>query len=295
MTLVLFAAVFSGCKKEVQKPVEPVEPEKIPISISSTVTKVSGNAFENGDAIGVFVVNAVENGAQGDLNVSGNHMDNVKYTLSYSDAKWVCDGEYYWKDSQTKAEFYCYYPYKEEIGANVEAVHFTLPADQSTESALKSAEILWGKTGQESPREESVNITTSHRTSQLVIKLKPGAGFTEETLMQSVGAVIINNLKCEAVLNLKNGALTAEGTASDMIPYKYGNQYRAFVVPQKIDNEVLVTLDVDGQQRTLSTTVDFTSNTIKTCTLTINKIHEGINVGIGGWEEDGIDYGGIIN
>lgn len=289
------AAVLAGCKKD---PVKTVEEGKIPISISSSVTKVSGNAFENGDAIGLYVVNATGSEGSwtpGELKASGNHIDNVKYTLSFADAKWTCDGEYYWKDSQTRAEFFCYYPYKAAVGSNVEAVSFTLPTDQSSEAAFKSAEILWGKTGLETPREESVDIATSHRTGQLVVKLLPGAGFTEETLAQSVSGVTVNNLKCGAVLNLKNGSLSATGAVSDIVPLQSGNQYRAFVVPQKIAGQALVTVDVDGQKRSLTATVDFTSNTVKTCTITINKISEGINVSIGGWEEDEIDYGGTLN
>ena len=41
--------------------------------------------------------------------------------------------------------------------------------------------------------------------------------------------------------------------------------------------------------------IEFTSNTRKKCTITVNKINEGINVDIGGWEEDEIDYGGTLN
>lgn len=297
MTIILLTALVCGCKKEAGT-TPPVEEQKIPIRISTTVTKVSENAFENGDEIGVFVVNASgSEGAwtAGELKPSGNHLDNVRYSFSYSEAEWKCDGDYYWKDDRTKAEFYCYYPYKASVGSDVEAVSFTLPTDQSTEAAFKSAEILWGKTGLETPKEENIAISTSHRTGQLVINLKPGASFTEETLMQSVSSVTVNNLKCGAVLNLKDGALTADGAAADILPLKDGSRYRAFVVPQKIENQTLVTVDVDGMKRSLTTTVDFTSNTVKTCTLTINKISEGINVSIGGWEEDGFDYGGILN
>lgn len=296
--LLLAAAVcVCGCHKNTQpeEPNKPVETDKIPISIATTVTKVAGNAFEDGDAVGVFVVNALENGAAGELRAVGNHIDNGKFTLSFADAQWKSDKEYYWKDSQTKAEFYCYYPYKTSIGSNVAAVSFTVPADQSTEAAFKSAEILWGKTGLEAPTEESVMINTTHRMGQLVVKIKAGAGFTEETLAQSVTGVTVNNLKCGAVLNLKNGVLSATGTAADIIPFSNAGTYRAFVVPQKIENTALVTVEVDGVKRALTTTVDFTSNIVKTCTLTINKISEGVNISIGGWEEDEIDYGGILN
>lgn len=284
--------VVAGCDIELL----PKEELPVPISISTTLTKVSGDRFETGDAIGLFVVNgtASDNGewTSGTLAASGNHIDNGKYVFS---GTWETDGEYYWKDSETQAEFYCYYPYKEDIGNNHEAVSFAVPADQSTAEAFKSAEILWGRTGMTAPTEKRVNITATHRTGQIVIEIVPGKGFTQETLAESLGGVTVNGLKCNASLNLKDGSLKASGEASDIKPYKDGDVWKALVVPQSVDNEALVTIIVDGQPRVLVQTVDFTPNSIKKCTITVNKINEGINVGIGGWEDDSNDYGGILN
>ena len=67
------------------------------------------------------------------------------------------------------------------------------------------------------------------------------------------------------------------------------------IPPQKIDNAALVTLVIDGLERTLVQTVDFTSNSRKKCTITIDKLNEGVNVSIGGWEDDNNDYGGTLN
>ena len=67
------------------------------------------------------------------------------------------------------------------------------------------------------------------------------------------------------------------------------------IVPQTVTDRVLITLDVNGMERTLTKSIEFSSNSRKKCTLTINKISEGINVGIGGWEDDDTDYGGVLN
>ena len=67
------------------------------------------------------------------------------------------------------------------------------------------------------------------------------------------------------------------------------------IVPQTVTDRVLITLDVNGMERTLAKSIEFSSNSRKKCTLTINKISEGINVGIGGWENDDTDYGGVLN
>lgn len=285
-----------GCDKNTRPGNEP-EP-KLPIRITSSVadgTKVSGDAFEQKDAVGVYVVNGSEaqenNWSSGTLANAGNHMDNVRFTLTDS---WKADTEHYWKDSRTKADFYCYFPFKNNI-TDVESVEFTTPADQSTLSAFKSCEILWGRSVLESPTEDSINIQTSHKMSQLVIEIKPGKGFTEETLRSSITKVRVNNIKCHPVLNLKTGKLTASGEASDIMPYYDGSAYRIMAAPQKLASATLVTVTVDGMERKLSSDIEFTSNTRKKCTITVNKINEGINVSIGGWEDDSTDYGGTLN
>ena len=82
-------AIASGCNKTEGKKEEP----KIPIRISTSVTKVSDNDFESGDAIGLYVVNAVASGenawSSGNLQASGNHLDNARF--SYDGSNWKSD------------------------------------------------------------------------------------------------------------------------------------------------------------------------------------------------------------
>ncbi|MGM9742509.1 MAG: fimbrillin family protein [Candidatus Cryptobacteroides sp.] len=293
LTAIAVVIAMAGCDKIGNST---PEEKPVPIRITSTVSKVASDQFELNDAIGIYVVNAEENAGgtwnPGTLKVSGNHLDNVKYTYS---GTWEPEQEYYWKDSRTKADFYCYYPYISSAPADISAVPFTVPSDQSTIEAFKSGEILWGRTSLASPSENAVNIMTSHRTSQLTIEVVPGKGFTEATLKESITSLKINNIRCNATLNLNDGTLSATGSMSDVIPYCEGMRWSALIVPQKIESLALVTLVVDGVERSLIQTVEFSSNSRKKCTITVNKISEGINVGIGGWEEDDNDYGGTLN
>ncbi len=296
LSLALLACLLgTGCNKTKTPTPEP----KIPIRISSTVTKVSEDSFESGDAIGVYVVNATrtsENSSwsSSELQNGGNHLDNILFSYEESTNEWKADKEYYWKDSATPADFYCYYPYQASVG-NVASVSLTLPSDQSSEQAFKAAEVLWGKSELQSPSDNKVSITTTHRTSQIIIRILPGKGFDEESLRESLKSVRINNIKCSCTLNLKDGSLSAEGDAKDIIPYFDGSVYKAMIAPQSIEGQKLITLEVDGLERSLTQSIEFTSGSRKTCTLTVNKLSEGINVGIGGWEDDGNDYGGTLN
>lgn len=292
--LLCAGVIIAGCNKT--EGGEMHDPEvKIPIKLSTSVSKVSGDLFENGDNVGLYVVNcsndASDNWISGNLSNNGNHVNNGKFTYNGS---WTPDQEYYWKDGVTKADFYVYYPYTASI-SNVNALTIQTAADQSSKDAFESCEILWGKSEKMTPTENKVSVLTSHRMGQLIIYVKPGKGFTEETLKESLKSIEINNIKTTAILNISNGELSASGDAADIKPYYDGSCYKAMIVPQVIDNKTLVTLVVDELERSLTQTIEFTSNSRKTCTLTVNKISEGINVEIGGWEDDGNDYGGTLN
>ena len=299
--LISACLLWTGCSKSENGPDKPSGGgteivQKIPLAISTTITKVLNDSFEEGDAIGLYVVNAISNGSSGwnsgSLMNTGNHLSNVKF--SYESGVWKSQQEYYWRDDSTPADFYCYYPHSGSV-ADVSAVPFAIKADQSSEEDYRSCEILWGKSALQFPSKNKVNITVTHRMSQIQITILPGKGFTAETLRESLQSVKINNLECNALLNLKDGALTANGNSADITPYYDGTLYRALIVPQSVENKTLITLIVDGMTRSLTQSIEFTSGTIKKCTITVDKLSEGINIGISGWDTDNEDYGGTLN
>lgn len=185
--LVSACLLWTGCSKSENGPDKPGGGgteivQKIPLAISTTITKVLNDSFEEGDAIGLYVVNAISNGSSGwnsgSLMNTGNHLSNVKF--SYESGVWKSQQEYYWKDASTPADFYCYYPHTGSV-ADVSAIPFAIKADQSNGENYKSCEILWGKSSLQFPSKNKVNITVTHRMSQIQITILPGKGFTAET------------------------------------------------------------------------------------------------------------------
>ena len=286
------AALLScGCKKHEPKQ-EPTPPPaqqvRIPITLSTDIwTKATDSGYENGDKVGIYTVNHV-NGASGTLANSGNHLDNTKF--SYNGSAWNPDSPVYWKDETTPADFYCYYPYVQTV-SDVTALPFSVKADQSTLNDYKASELLWGKTENAKPSKDPVNITTKHAMSNLLIYVKPGSGYTEETLAAESVSVQITGVKTSAKLNLSTGKVTADGAAEDMVPYKENGYWRALVVPQDIVGTELIKVTVGEREYSLVQTVTFLSNKQHKCTMTVNRIGEGVNIGIGGWETDDTDFG----
>ena len=282
-----------GCNEAGQIEPEQTEPEqvKIPIRLSSDIsTRATDNNYENGDQVGVYVVNRV-NGAQGQLADSNNHLDNMRFT--YDGAQWTPETEVYWKDQNTSADFYCYYPYRSDV-SNVSAFEFSVQEDQSNVAAYKASDLLYGKTMDAKPSADPVNITTKHALSNVIIYVTPGKGYTDETLAAEEISVLITGVKTTATLNLSSGAVSAVGESKDIIPIRENGYWRAILVPQSLVGAQIIKVVVGKNIYNLNQTVTFESGKQHTCTLKVNKIGEGVNITIGGWESSGDDFGGTL-
>ena len=281
-TLMAVVAAMVSCSENVDNTPTIPETDKLPINISTTLTRATDSAFEADDKVGIFVVN--EPNA---LKASSNHVDNMGFTYSTT---WTPDTPIYWLDQTTKADFYCYYPYAE--GVSTTAHTFATKANQSQLADYKASEFLWGKVAGVAPTEEAVNITTNHTFSNALVVLKPGDGFTEESLAAATKSVKICGIKTNATINLATGVANATGNATEVTPYLENGQYRALIVPQTTAEGALIVVTVDGVDYTLTRSMTFKANKQHKFTVTLNKVSNGVNVGIGGWETDEEDYGG---
>ena len=234
---------------EPDKPDNPTEPDKpaaqIPINISATITRATEEAFESGDRIGLFVVNRNADGSAATLKPLGNHLDNMPYTYTTT---WNAENTVYWKDAQTHADFYMYYPYTQTV-ASVSAMPFGVSADQSSLGAYKSSDLIVGSTLDAAPSASPVNIAARHLMSQVEIVLKAGAGYSESSLADADVSVKMNNLATSATVDIATSAtvdlatftVSVVGSVRSLTPYKDGAVYRAFVVPQTVMGNNLIT------------------------------------------------------
>lgn len=289
----MVAAAFAvcSCNKPGPEPEPEPQPELIPIRLSTDIsTKATDSQYENGDMIGVYVVNNVD-GEAGTLANSGNHLDNTKFT--FDGTEWKADNEVYWADQTTPADFYCYYPYTASV-SDVTALTFSVKENQSSIADYKASDLLYGKTTGAQPSEEPVKITTKHALSNIIVYVTPGKGYTEETLAAEDITVTVTGVKTTAKLNLATGAVSADGNLKDIVPYKENSYWRALVVPQDIIGTEIIKVTVGSDVYTLNQTVTFEPNKQHKCTLKINRIGEGVNISIGGWESADTDFGGTL-
>lgn len=281
-------AVLASCKKTEEPTPTPEpkpEPELVPIQIATTMTRATDYAFETGDNVGLFVVNEPNS-----LQLNGNHVDNCKFT--FDGTKWNAGNEIYWQDATTKADFYCYYPYTSSV-SSITAFPFQISLNQSTESGYKVSDLMWEKVDGVSPTPDPVVISVNHSMSCLIVKLKAGTGWKEDDIKDA--EVTLCGLRTSSLINLADGTVTADGGATEMKPMKVGTGiFKALVVPQKVSDSDLVQVKVGTNSYSLKTSIDLKSGRQHTCTVVINRTGEGINIGIGPWETDDIDYGGSV-
>lgn len=261
---------------------------KLPINISvGQQTRANDEVFEDGDEVGIYVVNY--DGSTADaLAESGNQADNSKFT--YSNSVWTPDETIYWKDANTAADFYAYYPYS--ASANISAHPFSVQADQSTEDAFWASDFLWGKTANVSPTPNTVSIQTNHSLSRIIVNIKPGEGFTAESWAAATKAVKICDVKISATIDLSTGVASATGNAGEVIPLAAAEtgttiSYKAMIVPQVVaDNSKLVVVTVDGIDYVYRKGYTFSRNTVHPFTVTVNKSGSSVDVTIGEWDID---------
>ena len=295
MIVAALAAVASCQKPEMEtpSPVAPQNPQEelLPMNFSLDVlTKVSDTSFDEGDEVGIYVVRN-ENWNWGDANLEdyGNAYDNIRHTYNWG--SWSF-GEMYWQDKHTPCDFYCYYPYTDWV----ESTHshsFSVHTDQSNLQNYKRSDFVWGYSHMVQPTAQRVNIQTNHIMSNVLIYLRPGDGFTAESFASANISVRIKNVMADACINLQSGNVTAQGGHHEITPYNEGDRYRAVVVPQYVsEGTELIVVNVNGTEYAFKKGFEFQSGRQHRFTINVNKTGSGVNVGVGGWDEDGEDHGG---
>lgn len=286
--LISAAALFfaAGCEKN-QGGGNFTPDTKAPIKISTSITRATDTEFENDDKIGLYVVNY--NGSAHDLTADANHINNVGFT--YDGSVWTPDEEVFWKDMTTHADFYAYYPHTATI-ADVNAVHWTISADQSTEADYWAGDFLWIKKADVTPTLDAVELEMTHILSNAIITLTKGTGFdaTADEWENAKVEMYLYGVKTAADIDLATGVATAKGSATVVTPWNTGTKaYRAMVIPQTIAaGEKLISVSVDGIVYSLDLEEDFefVAGKKHEFNLTINESKVSLNVTLKDWEDD---------
>lgn len=311
LPLFLLAA---SCAKESFMEVN-ADPNLIPLNIAGSIdqqhTKATADGFVDKDAIGLYAVNYTENNTvAGTLQVSGNQADNVKYVFDETNHKWTPVKSVYYKDVNTNADIYLYYPYQASI-SNMTAGNFEVSKDQSSEktatslSGYEASDFLWGKKAGVVPSEASVGVNLSHKMAAVKVTLAEGEGFEDGEFESLEKSIILTNTTRKATINYATGEVTKLGDPQMdgivMCPQESGT-WRAVVVPQTVAaGTQLFSITVNGISYAFKQAqdVEYPAGKQTNVTIKINcKAHTGeyefvlTSTNIVDWVEDRNTHGG---
>ena len=280
--------LMTGCDKDMGE-TKVVDPNAI--QFNTSVTRLSGTTFEEGDTFGIYAVE-YEGDEVARLQVSGNYLNNEAVTLT--GGVWTPARTLYW--SENPCDFYAVYPYQPEI-KNVDSYLFEIAADQSaveTEDALsdyEASDLLWAKGVKQGRDNGAVNLKFKHMMSKVVVKIVKGEKY-EGDLPEEIVTHIYNTVTT-AKVDFTHGSLeryeqgkkktiTMRQTASDT--------FEAIVVPQHIERRTpLVEITMEGIAYLLNYSVSFRPGMQHTITVTLNtspdqeKIEIQIDGEVGDW------------
>ena len=263
------SAVISGCTEK-----QDAHPS---VKIVPTIkTRVSGLHFDNGDQIGLTIL-------QGEQPYAENH------PMTYEGSAFSGSGLLWYDDLNETSTLTAYHPYS---SAGVPA-EFTVAADQT--GGCASSDLLGAVKRDVKPGSAPVGMVFYHLMSQLTIFLTNNSGATVTSV--SVGGLVPT---ATVDLTVPTAAAKADAAVAEIRAFKEesGTSYRVILVPQQAALTVTVgTSDGKSHSKTVAS-AQLISGKQYDMSVTLTKIDMSVSLSgdINDWGEggslDGDDTGG---
>ena len=267
------------------------------VTSHNAATKVAEGAFEEGDRVGLFVVDYVDETTPAPLQISGNRANNEPMTLD--EGQWRTGRTLYWGEG--KSDVYAYYPYWETL-AEVDAQPFSVATDQTTAEAVEASDLLWAKAEGVAQADGAVSLEMKHVLSRLVVRIMAGEDYIGS--LPAAATVHLHSTVTDALVSLSNGSVEKDpysGARSIQMRncgvrnYADGQAvvYEAIVVPQMLASSVpLLEINSKSVSYLLEDAFNFKPGVSYTYTAVLNASTEAIKIEIGCEIEDWNNLGG---
>ncbi len=282
--LSLTAVVGNGCSDNIQYSDSNVS--RLPITLSAaypSVTRASDAGFEDGDKLGLYVLDYLEGSLQ-NINDADLHASNVRFDFHAADNSWAGVTDVYWKNGSTPADIIGYYPYvsgivdPKEMSFSVSNHQDAIATDLSL-GGYESSDLLWGAAIKQMPSAGKVQLTLNHILAGVRISLQEGSGFSSGEWSELEKNVVIPSTILGGSVNLRDGSVKiGSSSPKSIVPMQYNGDYRAIVFPQEIsEGTSLVAVSVGGVGYNLvrQEPVSFISGKMHSFTITVDKKSNG--------------------
>ncbi len=256
LAAVLMPMILASCSDEIAGPDIPGD-DRLGFEFTASIeqdnsSRADESGFADGDRFGAFVVN-YSAGQPGGLTISDNQVNNVAIVYNADANRWTPATDIYWRDAQTPADVYGYYPFNNGLG-DVETYSFEVRGDQSIAGgdgdmgAYEASDFLWAKAARVTPGTK-ITLPFTHRLAGVRVTLEKGEGFTGDEWEKLPRIVTVDNTLRTAAIDLSTGVATPTGSFDRNVVMnpEGADTYRAVVIPQSVDaGKTTIGITIDG-------------------------------------------------
>ena len=264
---IAMAAIMAVAACQKKEPVTPNPDQELKLKVSASLyqfTKATDTAFEDNDAIGLYMFNPE------------TYAENVKYTMN-GGALTTAEDIVWYDDAELEATITAYYPYNESADGT-----FTVNADQSTAANYTASDLMFAVTASK-PTAEVVKLPFKHALSKIVVTI-------DNQLNEEIAEVYFADVLGQVTFDINNTSATATGEAGTVKALKSGeNTWQLIVAPQTASPKLAITTASEKQFTfVLDEDVTFSAGKMSTATVTVSResIYTSFTPEIEDWTAD---------
>ena len=239
----------------------------------SSVTKATDSAFESGDKIGLYVVEA-----PAPLQVSGNYVNNLQAT--FNGTQWTGETGLTWPSTTATCDIFAYYPFMDV--PSITSAPFSVLTDQS--AGYGTCDFLWGKVAGQAYTTEAIPLTFKHKLAKITLKLVKSESYVGD--LPTTAVFYVHSTVPDATVDLTTGSVTKDpyASAKTITCHKVSDDtYEAVVIPQRLSSRApLFEMVANGVSYLVEGTFNFKPGVNYTFQVTLNTSTESIRIEIGG-------------
>ena len=214
-------------------------------NIEGYTTRVSGNEWNIGDAVGLY---AIEPGQELAEAAVYNGKENIKYTTAAgAEGKFVAaiQTEAIQLEGNKKIDVIGYYPYVSNIS------NYKYPINVKDQSNWAKIDLLYSDNAKNVGLGANNRLVFKHQLARVILQVEPGNGIASLTGLKGEK---LENVKAEGLMDLKNGVVTlAENAQNATIVPKTTTAnsnviIEALLVPSQNLNSAKLTMVLNGQE-----------------------------------------------
>ena len=275
-SVLFLASVLASCidGRNEPAPIDPNGKTEMKFTLSHpSQTRATDTAFEQGDAVGLYVAEAST-----PLEIAGNAVNNERLVFSGTD--WTADRRLYW--DQGSYNIYAYYPRIDHV-TSITDLPLQVSEDQ-TKDGYEDSDLLYASSFGVSASADPGGLRFRHIMSKSTVRLIKGEDYEGE--IPTDATVYIHNTVTDATVDLAVGVATRNPRGQRRTVTARGNgnaNYSAIIVPQRLDNRVpLIEVVANGVSFLYESKFQFKPGMHHIVSLVIDKNPEQVKIEIGG-------------